>query len=201
MKTNVIYFLIILQSSLLLYSQDFISESLSTEIEEFILNEYVILDSNSIYKEVNNQIQENFLHLLQDYKSYDQSELDTKAMEIFQLFYNEIHFGLLEDSSDYRRQSCRAAFCYSSIALCSQYDTSYYLDLAKVSLNQNEEFYYIQTLVDIYIHSVKSSLPGIRSSIHVYNERTSNLSSHSNRMEEVQILIEKISEGLPPENK
>jgi len=197
------------QNSLFLFSQDFISESLLTEIEEFIQNEYKIFESNAIHKEVNNLIQENFFGLLQNYDFYDQNELDTKAMEIFQIIYNEIHFGLISDSSDFRRQSRRAAFCYSSLALCSHYDFNYYLDLANGSLYQNDdsnydllnEIYCIQILLDIYIFDLKSSLSGIRSSIQIFNNHYNNLSFHSHNMEEVSILVEKVSKDLPPNKK
>jgi len=209
MKIPIWICIIFLQSSFFLFSQDFLGESLSREIEDFILNEYVIFDSNPVHIDVNNVIQENFFYLLENYESYDQNTLDKKAMEIFQIIYSEIHFGLLEDSADLRRQSQRAAFCYSSIALCSNNDYSYYLDLASYTLFPQKavndallnEFYCTQILVNLYILNLKSSMSGILSSIEHFNDVYENLRFHSDRIERVKSIVEKISEGLPPDNR
>lgn len=84
---------------------------------------------NPTHSDINEHIYNEFLYLVFNYNNITPNELDQRALEIYKTLYTQIHLGFLEESSDLRRQSIRAALCFSSIALCSNYDSylNYYL--------------------------------------------------------------------------
>lgn len=158
-----------------------LTKDTNDRIVELIKENYKIFEANLIYLEMNDTISDNLFELIDNAGYFSQSDFDVKAMATFNMLYKEVHLGSLGDSNDLRRQSMRAAFCYSTIGLCSERNYSYYLNLALASISENgrpieflENFYLAQLLLNIYIYDLKGSEYGIRMSMKSYDEYINN---------------------------
>lgn len=134
------------------------------DLKSYINDIYIFRDNTIIHNEINNSIKDSFFDLLNNYNSFSQEDLDSKALNYFKMLYTTVNLGIVEDSIDLRRQSFRAAQNFSAIALCSEYNSHYYVQLATQNyLDKHEniiefmkEEFIGQVLVNVYIGILKN---------------------------------------------
>lgn len=189
-------------------SNSIIKTANADSVLTLIKNNYTIFEANIIHQNSNKLLSEDFNNLIENYEKYSQIELDSRALITFDNLYKKVDLGSLSDSNDYRRQSMRAAFCFSSIGICSENNYSYYLDLAIHSLTEKnkpieflEDFYLTQLLVNIYIYNLKGSEHGIRMSIKSYRDIIDNFELTSSFHQTINNLILNIEENLEESQK
>lgn len=202
-----IYIHLLLLSFLPLTAETYISETVTEQLEAYIFDYYIIPESNTTHIAVNENIYKNFLTAFNGSGEFTQAEWDQLATDVMMTFYTDIHLGSLEDSQDIQRQMIRAAMSFSTLALCSPYDYSYYLKLARQTLldhdifSYSSEFYLSQIFVSIYVLHLKQSLAGIRSTLNDFYQQYELLDDTSEVTEHMYEILVQLDSELPQNMK
>lgn len=205
-KRLIIYFSLILYLAHPLSSEDNLWIS---RINEIIEIEYKIVEHNILHQVANKEISNHFFKIFHNHSLLSQEELDSLALDSLKMFYEKVTLGHIEDSQDGRRQSIRAAMLLTSIAFCSQYSTSYYLDLAiyhLMSSNERpieflEKQLLCQYLIGIEIYLQKDNEYRARLYLdQILNHKEVHLNTLDSS-DPIRILVQQLDEALPVSNK
>lgn len=167
------------------------------QINTFIIENYRVPDINVFHKDINDLIYVEFMELFSDYDHFTQDALDQRAYNIFRNFYHYVNPGMIEDSTDFRRQMVRAAYCFTSLGMCSEYNYSYYLDQALLYLSSSkgrpvdflEREFAVQILVNIGVYNRKFSESGVRRSLHEFFAYYESVPEPDDTLIEINLLL------------
>lgn len=167
--------------------------SLETKVKKL----YKFNDWNIIHIEENKIIHDEFLYLLNNYDQLTQTTKDNKSIDLFMHLYRKLDLGVIEDNLDYRRKKFRTAQIYTSISICSESNSKYFLDLAtQCFFDENrepiefiEEQFIGQILINIYIGIIKNKPDICREYIRLALDKFSYEKFLSLQMEEIYLQL------------
>lgn len=125
-------------------------ERLAARYLEAIIPLFSHGETNPAHAETNTRIDRAFKRLLWDFPHLTRKQLDSRAAVLLDMLYRDVHLGSLEDSPDIRRQTHRAVTIFLGLAVCSENDYTYWLDLAEDHLPAKDEDYY-HLLIGYYL--------------------------------------------------